>query len=213
MRWKASIAAWLVGVFVQGFGAPTADAGPPTDQLRASLDQAIRVLADTTLKRDQPRERHVSLRKIADDIFDWDETAKRSLGTHWQQRSPAEREEFVRLFADLLERSYMSKIELYDGERITYAAETVENDQAVVRTKIVSKQGTEIPVSYKMLRRDGDRWKIYDVDIAGVSLVANYRTQFNNLLRRASYPELVRTLKAKVPEGDGDAVMAAPRNR
>ena len=141
-----------------------------------------------------------------------DETAKRSLGTHWQQRSPAEREEFVRLFAELLDRSYMSKIELYDGEKIAWLGDTIDGDLAIVRTKLLNKQGSEMAVNYKMLRRD-DRWKVYDVEIESVSLVANYRTQFNTMLRRSSYPELVRALKAKMTEPDTESAMASPPTR
>jgi len=211
MRWNSSIGLLVLGFILQG-PVPDALAGGPSDQLRLSVDQALKVLGDGAAKRDHPRDRRVTLRRIADDIFDWDETAKRSLGTHWQQRTPAEREEFVRLFAELLEKSYMSKIELYDGEKIAWLGDTIEGDQAVVRTKILNKQGTEIPVSYKVLRRD-DRWRVYDVEIESVSLVANYRTQFNNMLRRSSYPELVRTLKAKATDPDFDAAMASPRTR
>lgn len=213
MRWKTSIALVVTFFLLHGPAIPDARAGAPSDQLRTSVDQALKVLADSSAKREQPRERQATLRRIADDIFDWEETAKRSLGVHWQQRSPAEREEFVGLFAGLLERSYMSKIELYDGEKISYVGDTVDGNQAVVRTKIMSKQGSEIPVSYRMLRRDGDRWKVYDVEIEGVSLVANYRTQLNTMLRRSSYPELVRTLKAKFNEPDTEAVAASPRTR
>ncbi len=213
MRWKTSIGLVIVTFFLlRGPVIPNAQAGAPSDQLRTSVDQALKVLGDGIAKREHPRERRVTLRKIADDIFDWDETAKRSLGTHWQQRNPAEREEFVRLFAELLDRSYMQKIELYDGEKIAWLGDTIEGDQAIVRTKLLNKQGTEIPVSYKMMRRD-DRWKVYDVEIESVSLVANYRTQFNNMLRRSSYPELVRTLKTKMTEPDTEAAMASPRAR
>src|SRR5438105_6291487 len=213
MRWKTSIGLVIVTLFLlPGPAIPNAQAGVPSDQLRSSVEQALKVLGDGIAKREHPRERRVTLRKIADDIFDWDETAKRSLGMHWQQRTPAEREEFVRLFAELLEKSYMSKIELYDGEKISWLGDTIEGDQAIVRTKILNKQGSEIPVSYKMMRRD-DRWKVYDVEIESVSLVANYRTQFNNMMRRSSYPEVVRTLKSKSTEPDTDAAMASPRSR
>jgi phospholipid transport system substrate-binding protein len=198
MGWKTSIGLGILAVFLQGLAIPDAVAGVPTDQLRVSVDQALKTLADGGAKRDQPRERRAALR---------------SLGMHWQQRTPAEREEFVRLFADLLDRSYMSKIELYDGEKIAWLGDTIEGDQAIVRTKILNKFGTEIPVNYKMLRRDGgDRWKVYDVEIESVSLVANYRTQINNLMRRSSYAEVVRTLKSKASEPETEA-MASPKTR
>jgi len=139
------------------------------------------------------------VRRVADDIFDFQETAKRSLARHWQPRSPAEQAEFVRLFADLLERSYISRIELYGGEKIAYLRDELDGDQAVVRTRIVTKSGTEVPVDYRMLKR-GERWLVYDVIIEGVSLVANYRTQFNKIIQTSSYAELVRKMKVKQDE-------------
>ena len=145
----------------------------------------------------------MAVRRIAEDIFDFTETAKRSLGRHWQPRTPAERKEFVDLFANLLERSYLSKIELYSGERIAYLGDTIEGDQATVRTRIVTKHGTEIPVDYKMYKQ-GDRWLVYDVIIEGVSLIANYRTQFNKIIQTSSYQELVRKMKTKQAEFSDD---------
>ena len=199
MRWKASIGALVVSVLFQAPASSAAWAGVPTEQLRGSVDRVLKLVGDPASRAESLRDRRAALRKIADDIFDWDETARRSLGTHWQQRTAAEREEFVRLFALLLERSYMSKIELYDGEKIGYAGDTIDGDQAVVRTRLVNRHGSELGVNYKMLRRD-ERWKVYDVEIEGVSLIANYRTQFNNLLRRSPYPDVLRALKAKTLE-------------
>jgi phospholipid transport system substrate-binding protein len=214
MWWKTAIGVFVVTLMLESPASPQASAGVPTDQLRGSVDKVLKLVGDPGGKREPARARRAALRKIADDIFDWEETARRSLGTHWQQRTPAEREEFVRVFADLLERSYISKIELYDGEKIGYAGDTIDGNQAIVRTRLVNKHGNEMGVNYKMLRRDGDRWKVYDVEIEGVSLVANYRTQINNLLRRTSYPELVRTMKSKsATEPEAEAVMASPRPR
>jgi phospholipid transport system substrate-binding protein len=211
MRWKVSIGLLVLTLALQGRAVPEAFAGAPSDQLRSRVDQVLKMLGDGDAKRDRPREQRAALRKIADDIFDWEETAKRSLGAHWQQRTPGEREEFVRLFAELLGRSYLSKIEMYDGEKIGYTDDAMDGDQAVVRTKIINKRGTEILVTYRMHVRDDDRWKVYDVEIEGVSLIANYRTQFNNLLRRSSYPQLVSVLKAKATEPEPAAGKAAPR--
>lgn len=180
--------------------AARAWAGAPTDQLKAEIDRALKVLEDPELKKPgKARERRAAVRRIADGIFDFGETAQRSLARHWAARTPAEREEFVRLFADLLERSYLSRIELYGGEKISYLGETLDGDQAVVRTKLVTKEGSEIPVDYRMLRR-GDRWLVYDVVIEGVSLIANYRAQFNKIVTTSSYQELVRRMKTKQDE-------------
>jgi phospholipid transport system substrate-binding protein len=180
--------------------AAPAQAGTPQDQLRIQIDRVIKVLEDPELKRDgRAKERRVAVRKIADDIFDFPETAKRSLARHWAPLKPAEREEFVKLFADLLERSYLAQIERYGGERISYLGDTLENDLAVVKTRIVTKSGTEVPVDYRMLKK-GDRWLVYDVIIEGVSLIANYRTQFNKIIQTSSYAELVKKMKVKQDE-------------
>ncbi len=175
-------------------------AGQPTDQLRTQIDRVVRVLEDPELKKESKvKARRAAVRKIADGIFDFSETAKRSLARHWPPRTPAEREEFVALFADLLERSYISKIEVYGGEKIGYLGETIEGDLATVRTKIVTKQQTEIPIDYRMLRR-GEKWLVYDIIIEGVSLIANYRTQFNKIITTSSYQELVKKMKTKQEE-------------
>ncbi len=177
-----------------------ARAGQPTDQLHTQIDRVLRVLEDPELKKESKvKARRAAVRKVANDIFDFSETAKRSLARHWPPRTPAEREEFVALFADLLERSYFSKIEVYGGEKIAYLSETIDGDQATVRTRITTKQQTDIPVDYRMLKR-GDKWLVYDVMIEGVSLIANYRAQFNKIITTSSYQELLKKMKAKQEE-------------
>jgi phospholipid transport system substrate-binding protein len=176
-------------------------AGAPTDQLRGRIDRVLGVLEDPALKPlARAADRRAAIRAIANEIFDFRELSQRALARHWQTRTPAERDEFVQLFADLLERSYIGKIETYSGgERIQYTGEILEGDQATVRTKIVTKGGTEIPVDYRMLRA-GDRWLVYDVAIEGVSLVANYRAQFNKIIQTSSFRALVEKLAAKREE-------------
>jgi phospholipid transport system substrate-binding protein len=201
VRWPRRLALVLaIALGVSGLAAPRAAAGPPTDQLRTQIDRVIKTLEDPELRREsRAKERRTAVRKIAEEIFDFSETAKRSLGRHWMGRSPAERTEFVALFSDLLERSYLSKIELYGGEKIQYTGDTIDGDQAIVRTRIVTKGSTEVPIEYRMLRR-GDRWLVYDVVIEGVSLIGNYRTQFNKIIQTSSYQDLVKKLKTKQEE-------------
>jgi phospholipid transport system substrate-binding protein len=182
--------------------APAAWAGPPTDQLKAQVEGVLKLLDDPALK-EKPKERRTAVRKIADDIFDFGETAKRSLGRHWAARTQAEREEFVRLFGDLLERSYISKIELYGGEKIQYGVDRIDGDHATVQSRLITKHGTEVPIEYRMLKRN-DRWLVYDVVIEGVSLVANYRTQFNKIIQTSSYGELVKRMKTRQEELGAD---------
>jgi phospholipid transport system substrate-binding protein len=178
--------------------APPASAGEPTEQLKTQVDRVLKLLDDPALK-DKPKDKRVAVRKIAEDIFDFGETAKRSLGRHWAARTPAERDEFVKLFGDLLERSYISKIELYGGEKIQYLNDKVEGDQASVMSKLLTKTNTEVPIEYRMLKK-GDRWLVYDVIIEGVSLVSNYRTQFNKIIQTSSYAELVKKMKSRQEE-------------
>jgi phospholipid transport system substrate-binding protein len=172
-------------------------AGAPTDQLKSAIDRVLKTLEDPSLRAEA--ERRAAVRKIANDIFDFNEIARRSLARHWQPLTERQREEFTALFSDLLERSYMSKIELYGGEKIVYANERTDGEAATVTTHIVTKNGTEVPIDYRLLRR-GDRWLIYDVNIEGVSLVSNYRTQFNKIIQTASYDELVQKLRTKQDE-------------
>ncbi len=170
-------------------------AGVPTDQLKVSVDQVIRILEDPALKSEaKAQERRAAIRKEADKIFDFEETAKRALAKHWQSLGEKDRQEFVSVFSDLLERSYISKIQRYTGEKITYAGDSIDGDVATVKTRFATKQGTEVPVDYRMLKR-GDRWLVYDVNVEGVSLVANYRTQFNKIIQTASYQELITKMK------------------
>jgi phospholipid transport system substrate-binding protein len=184
----------LIGLAV---GAPArAVAGAPTEQLKTSVDQIIKVLEDPALKPEsRVRDRRAAIRKEAEGVFDFTETAKRALGRHWQALAEADRQEFTSLFTDLIERAYISKIERYSGERIAYTGEVVDGGLATVRTRFVTKQGTEIPVDYRMQQR-GDRWLVYDVSVEGVSLVNNYRTQFDKIIQTSSYAELVRKMKA-----------------
>jgi len=178
----------------------TVEAGVPTDQLRGATDRVLKVIQDPELKQPGKGEaRRQQIRAIADEVFDWEETGKRALARHWQGRSPKEQQEFTALFAHLVEQSYIGRIEQYSGERVVYAGETVDGDQATVRTKLITKSNAEIPVDYRM-QREGDRWRAYDVVIEGVSLVANYRSQFNRIIQQAGYGELVNKLRTKQEE-------------
>ena len=176
------------------------EAGIPTDQIRGGTDRVLRLLQDPDLKKpERADDRRRQVRAIANEIFNWEETGKRALARHWPGRTPEQRQEFSALFADLVERSYVSKIEAYAGERILYVGETAESDQATVKTKLVTRSGTEIPIDYR-LQKEGDRFRVYDVLIEGVSLVGNYRTQFNRLIQQSSYDELIKKMKTKQDE-------------
>ncbi|MGH2386439.1 MAG: MlaC/ttg2D family ABC transporter substrate-binding protein [Candidatus Limnocylindria bacterium] len=123
-------------------------------------------------------------------------TAQGALGQHWGERTPAERAEFVRLFGDVFEHAYRSKIQLADAKRFAYLGDSVEGDHTVVRTRIATNNGTVITVNYRVRMTEGGPWRVYDLDVGGVSLVNNYRTQFNSIIASSSYTELVKRLKA-----------------
>jgi phospholipid transport system substrate-binding protein len=193
--WGPAMAVLLILSTAQGGWAATAQ-----EQLKGAIDRVVTTLDNPALKGEaKAAERRIEVRKIANEIFDFGEIARRSLGRYWQPLSEVQRTEFVGLFGDLLERSYISKIDLYGGEKIVYSGESMDGDIAVVRTKIITKNGTEVPVDYRLFRR-GDRWLVYDVNIEGVSLVSNYRTQFNKIIQTGGYDSLVGRMKSKQSE-------------
>jgi len=193
-------AAMIVATLVAGGALDHARAGAPTDQVKSGTDQVLKIIQDPALKgADKTPVRRQQLRTVVDQVFDWQETGKRALGRHWQPLTPEQRQEFSSLFADLVERSYVGKIELYSGEKIIYAGDTIEGDQATVKTKLITKSQTEIPIDYRM-QKEGDRWRVYDVLIEGVSLVGNYRTQFNRVIQQTGYDDLVKKMKTKQEE-------------
>jgi phospholipid transport system substrate-binding protein len=188
-----NLAAFAVAVGLLLASLPVAWAGPPTETVREYTDAVQKVLDDPALRKE---DRRASVRKIAAEAFDVNESARRALGLHWQQRTAAEREEFVQLFGDLLERTYIAQIDLYSGERLRFTEEKLDGNLAIVRAKLVTKQGTEVPVEARMNRK-GERWLIYDVAIENVSLISNYRSQFDRIIRQNSYPELIKRLRTR----------------
>jgi phospholipid transport system substrate-binding protein len=193
------LATWSGSALLVGL-ALAAHAGIPTDQVRGATDQVLKILQDSALKSpDKTAERRKQLRAVVDQVFDWQETGKRALARHWQSLKPEQRQEFSALFADLVERSYVGKIEAYSGEKVAYVGDTIEGNQATVKTKLITKSGTEIPIDYRM-QKEGDRWRVYDVLIEGVSLVGNYRTQFNKIIQQSGYDELAKKMKNKQDE-------------
>jgi phospholipid transport system substrate-binding protein len=172
-------------------------AGEPTEQLRGQLERVVKTVQDPEVKKGGRAAERRAVRKIAEEIFDFDDTARRTLARHWAQRSPAERTEFVAVFADVFEHAYLSKVELLQGDRVAYLSESIEGGVATVRTRLTTRQGSQLDVDYRMQQRGtSGRWLVNDVLIEGVSLVDNYRNQFNSVIQRSSYQELLRRLKA-----------------
>ncbi len=172
-------------------------AGTSTEQLRGTVDGVLSILNNPNLKSESRREeRRAQLRRVIYPRFDFAEMAKRSLGPHWQRRTPGEQQEFVKVFTDLLEQSYVDRIESYNGERVVYSNEVQEKGYGEVDTKVVTRKGEEFSVNYRLHLVDGG-WKVYDIVIENISLVNNYRSQFNRTITTASYEELIRRMKEK----------------
>jgi phospholipid transport system substrate-binding protein len=187
-----------VGLVVVFLIAPiVATAGAPTDQIRETVDKVFAIVKQPQPKSEsQKNERRKRLREVISQRFDFTEMARRSLGSQWKRLSPEQQKEFVQLFTRLLEDSYLDKIESYHGEKVQYGKETVDNDYAQVETKIIDTKGQEFSVNYRLHNVNGN-WKVYDVVIEDVSLVNNYRAQFNRVLANSSVEELLKRMKEK----------------
>ncbi len=174
-----------------------AAAGVPTDQIKATVDRALLVLRDPKFKpAARTKERRDQLKQILFARFDFTEMSRRALGANWRRRTPQEQEEFVRLFADLLERAYASTIESYTDEKIVYVGEKVDGNYAEVSSKILTSKGQEYSIDYKTQVVSGE-WKVYDIVVENISMINNFRSQFNRVINNSSYEELIRRLKEK----------------
>ena len=186
-----------------------ADAGAPLDAVQSTVASVIAIVGRPDLQGSANLvARRALLRAVTDDFFDFPEMAQRALGYHRATPSERERAEFVALFRDLLERSYMTTIENYSGEPIVYLSETIEGDYATVHSKIVTRKRVEIDVDYRLYRTPG-RWVAVDVVLENVSLVANYRQQFDRVIRTTSFGTLLARMRGgevaafTVPPGAG----------
>jgi phospholipid transport system substrate-binding protein len=192
---------WVVGIVVLGLLTGAAGAGEPLDKIRETVEEVLSILGDETLQAPERRElRRGKLRQAVQQRFGFEEMARRALGRHWRDLSADQRQEFVALFSDLLERSYVGKIEgTGAGSQVAYAKETIDDEGfASVLTVITNRLGSQVEVEYRLLRRDGTTpWEVYEIVIEGVSLINNYRTQFNNIIHRTSYDGLVKQLRLK----------------
>ena len=199
----------LALLFALGVVHPTpASAGPPTDALRAYVDRLFVVLDDASLKApNRSVERQRTVRALAEEALDFTESSRRALGVHWDARTAAERTRFVRLFTDLIDHAYISRIAL-DGESIALDNETVNGQEAIIKGRALSKSGSATPVQFYLHQNAEGRWRVYDVSFEGMSLVSNYRAQFNKIIRASSFDELVNRLETKTrhdAQGGGEA--------
>ena len=165
----------------------------PMEQIRETLQQVMTVVSGPS--NGDEKERKDTLRNALMPRFDWDEMAKRVLGRHWDSVGNRQ-DEFVAAFAEFLGNSYMGKIGSYKDEKVLFVGERTENNRAQVDTKIVPSKGDSTSVSYRLHRVQGD-WKIYDVVVEDISIVSNYRSQFERILAKGNFDDLMKRLKDK----------------
>jgi phospholipid transport system substrate-binding protein len=200
---KKAVAARIWGpVFFALWLLPAAAAaGVPTEQIRSTVDKALLVLKDPRLKiAAKTKERRDQLKQILFTRFDFTEMAKRALGANWRRRTLKEQEEFVQLFTEILERSYAEIIESYTNEKIVYIGEKLDGVYADVASKVLTSKGEEYSINYKAHLVNSE-WRVYDVIAENISLVNNFRSQFNRVISNGSYDELLRRLKEKAEIG------------
>jgi phospholipid transport system substrate-binding protein len=177
-------------------GVAPLQAGQPTEAIRAAIDQGVEIVKGAKLDSKADKTSVINqLREIVYPLFDFDEMARRSLGPHWRRLKPQQQTEFVASFRELLEKTYADKIDLYEGQKVAFSGESIDRDYAQVDTRVIGKEQS-YAVDYRLHLVDG-KWKIYDVVAENISLVNNYRSQFNRVLSNSSYDELLRIMKEK----------------
>jgi len=188
----------LIGALLLAMPTPS-QAGPAADDINAHAERVLSVLADPGLREPgQERARRRAVRRVAEEAIDFEETGRRTLGSHWEGRTEAERRAFVSLFTDLLDRAFLRHVDRWDGEQLVVAGDKVDGDQAIVHAKVILRDGAQVPVDLAVVRCDDARWRVWDVRAMGASLVSSYRAQFARMLQTAPYGEMLVKLRAKV---------------
>ncbi len=190
---KRYAAVIISGIFL----ATTAFAGV-TDDVKKTVDELFVIATDKNLKNNS-QQLHQALKKSIRSIFDYSEMAKRTLGRHWKMRTQTERTQFTDLLASLLDNTYINKFVSYNNEKVVYLKETLDGNYAEVKSKVITAKHDEYSLDYRLHYKNG-RWMVYDIVIEGVSLVSNYRTQFNSIINNSGYSELVKRLQTKTSE-------------
>lgn len=189
-------AGMMVLVTLWAVSAIPSYAGVPTESMKTTVDEVLRIVRDNELKQpNKATERRQMLEQVVEARFDYQEMSRRALGAPWNTLSDQEKQEFVGLFRTLLTNSYADKIETYSGEGVQYLNERTEKEYAEVRTKVLSGK-IEIPLDYRLINKAND-WRVYDVVVDGISLVNNYRGQFTKIIKSSSYADLVEQLRKK----------------
>ena len=198
----------VLAVLVVLVATSAALAQSPTADMQQYTDEVVRLIHQvTTREKDTLGALQAAVARMVLQIFGAPEAAREALGSHWAERTPAEQDEFTHLFADLLEATYLAQVDGIGGVKIRYVGEIVEGDRAEVRARLFGQKNREVTVDARLVRR-GERWLVHDVVVGGVSLVGNYRAQFDRIIRREGYAGLVRQVSAR-----RDELLARKRSR
>jgi ABC-type transporter MlaC component/preprotein translocase subunit SecF len=198
---------------VGSVGARAAGAGEPTERVRSVVDRLYRLASSPAPTVEDRRQRDVAAAEVMEQLFDWQTMARLTLRQHWEKRTPAERDEFTRLFAELFRHAYLTRLSLVDANAFRYEGDTIAGEQATVNTQVVTKRGSVIGVAYGLARSGGRGWRVHDVRVEGISLLDNYRTQFAAIIARSSYEALVERLRARVREHGSGSSASRPTAR
>jgi phospholipid transport system substrate-binding protein len=192
---------FVFGVLVLALAVATvAFAGEPQNRLKVGIDKVIAILSDPAMKGPAKHvERQRKLRAVSDSFFDWHELSKRALAESWSKYTPKQQEEFVSVFSELLQKTYVRKLEKFNNEKVAYIKEQIDGDHAFINTQVLMKDKV-VPINYIMIKHD--QWMVYDVVIEGVSLVKNYRSQFSKILSKESPEALISRIKDKIKSLD-----------
>jgi phospholipid transport system substrate-binding protein len=176
-------------------------AGEATDRIKAVSDKIFAIISDQALQTPEMKgKKEKMIMDAVDGAFNWEEFSRRALAKHWSKRTESEKKEFISLFKELIKRTYMEKSGQYSGGKVEFLEEKIDGEYGVVKSQLVSSTGTQTPVDYRLMKQDG-AWWVYDVYIEGVSLVSNYRSQFNDILIKSSFDDLIKRLKEKIEKG------------
>ena len=190
-------AAVIIGLVI--CAATTALGDEPLKIIETRVDRIVKILGDKSLEEDVKVKQ---LEKAADETFDYGYLSRMTLGRNWLKLDDGQRSEFIELYRLLLEKNYTGQLLKYTDEKVVFDRQTMLSEKkAAVDSNIVSSD-KKIPITYRLIRRDGD-WKVYDLVIEGVSLVSNYRTQFNDILSRQTPAEMLLILRKKITEKSG----------
>ena len=195
---RKSLVALIISLAALKLSLVSAFAAPPLETIQLQVNRMLEVLRDPALKAESAKgAKEKKIWAILDGVFDYTELSKRTLAQHWKQFSPDQQEEFTRLFGKLLGGVYMDRIIAYNDEKVVFGKVTnVSEKTAEVQSEVI-RSSKSIPIYYRMILENGE-WKVYDVVIEGVSLVQNYRSQFNEILTNKVPEDLLKMLREKV---------------